>query len=223
MCIYMHTHTCIYVHICIYTCIHVAVNTDITNPTTPSPFSFFFIQTTSRIRTSALLWEPTTPSTPPRSIYIYIHMCINISLYIYRYIYEYIHIYVYICMCVYVYVYIYIYIYIYIYMYIYIYIYICVCVCVCVYIYIYTHTYIYVHICIYTCIHVGLTLPYISTDDFKNTDICLVVGANDTINSAAIEDPNSVIAGMPVLHVWEAKNVVVMKRSMGKFHHKFAL
>jgi len=52
-------------------------------------------------------------------------------------------------------------------------------------------------------------------DDFKDTDICLVVGANDTVNSAAIEDPNSIIAGMPVLHVWEAKNVIVMKRSMG--------
>jgi NAD(P) transhydrogenase len=52
-------------------------------------------------------------------------------------------------------------------------------------------------------------------DDFKDTDLVLVVGANDTINSAAIEDPNSVIAGMPVLHVWDAKEVVVMKRSMG--------
>lgn len=52
-------------------------------------------------------------------------------------------------------------------------------------------------------------------DDFKSADLCLVVGANDTVNSAAIEDPNSIIAGMPVLHVWEAKNVIVMKRSMG--------
>jgi len=52
-------------------------------------------------------------------------------------------------------------------------------------------------------------------DDFKQTDICLVVGANDTVNSAAEEDPNSIIAGMPVLRVWESKSVIVMKRSMG--------
>jgi len=52
-------------------------------------------------------------------------------------------------------------------------------------------------------------------DDFPDTDLTLVVGANDTVNSAAIEDPNSIIAGMPVLHVWESKQVVVMKRTMG--------
>jgi len=51
-------------------------------------------------------------------------------------------------------------------------------------------------------------------DDFPDTDVTLVVGANDTVNSAAIEDPNSIIAGMPVLHVWESKNVIVMKRSL---------
>jgi len=51
-------------------------------------------------------------------------------------------------------------------------------------------------------------------DDFPDTDLTLVVGANDTVNSAAIEDPNSIIAGMPVLHVWESKQVVVMKRSL---------
>merc|ERR1711981_136129 len=51
-------------------------------------------------------------------------------------------------------------------------------------------------------------------DDFKDTDITLVVGANDTVNSAAIEDPNSIIAGMPVLEVWDSKQVIVMKRSM---------
>jgi len=51
-------------------------------------------------------------------------------------------------------------------------------------------------------------------DDFPDTDVSLVVGANDTVNSAAIEDPNSIIAGMPVLHVWESKQVIVMKRSM---------
>lgn len=38
-------------------------------------------------------------------------------------------------------------------------------------------------------------------EDFDNTDVALVIGANDTVNSAAIEDPNSVIAGMPVLEV----------------------
>ena len=42
-----------------------------------------------------------------------------------------------------------------------------------------------------------------------------MVGANDTVNSAAEEDPNSIIAGMPVLRVWLAQQVVVMKRSMG--------
>lgn len=51
-------------------------------------------------------------------------------------------------------------------------------------------------------------------DDFPETDIAIVIGANDTVNSAALEDPNSPIAGMPVLHVWEAKQSVIMKRSM---------
>jgi len=51
-------------------------------------------------------------------------------------------------------------------------------------------------------------------DDFPKTDLTLVVGANDTVNSAAIEDPNSIIAGMPVLEVWNSKQVIVMKRSM---------
>ncbi|KAG5187293.1 nicotinamide nucleotide transhydrogenase [Tribonema minus] len=50
--------------------------------------------------------------------------------------------------------------------------------------------------------------------EIKNTDVVLVIGANDTVNSAAEEDPNSIIAGMPVIRVWEAKRVVVMKRSM---------
>ncbi|GFY75608.1 NAD(P) transhydrogenase, mitochondrial [Trichonephila inaurata madagascariensis] len=52
-------------------------------------------------------------------------------------------------------------------------------------------------------------------DDFKDTDLVLVIGANDTVNSAAEEDPNSIIAGMPVLKVWLAKQVIVMKRSLG--------
>ncbi|WP_313405476.1 Re/Si-specific NAD(P)(+) transhydrogenase subunit beta [Aeromicrobium sp.] len=51
-------------------------------------------------------------------------------------------------------------------------------------------------------------------DDFPETDVVLVIGANDTVNPSAAEDPNSPIAGMPVLHVWEAKNVIVFKRSM---------
>jgi NAD(P) transhydrogenase subunit beta len=42
----------------------------------------------------------------------------------------------------------------------------------------------------------------------------LVIGANDTVNPAATEDPSSPIAGMPVLKVWEAKDVIVFKRSM---------
>lgn len=44
-------------------------------------------------------------------------------------------------------------------------------------------------------------------DDFPDTDLALVIGANDTINSAAQDDPNSSIAGMPVLEVWKAKQV----------------
>uniref|UniRef100_A0AAQ6AHP2 NAD(P) transhydrogenase, mitochondrial n=1 Tax=Amphiprion ocellaris TaxID=80972 RepID=A0AAQ6AHP2_AMPOC len=52
-------------------------------------------------------------------------------------------------------------------------------------------------------------------DDFPDTDLVLVIGANDTVNSAAQEDPNSIIAGMPVLEVWKSKQVVVMKRSLG--------
>ncbi|MRJ75493.1 Re/Si-specific NAD(P)(+) transhydrogenase subunit beta [Aeromicrobium sp. SMF47] len=51
-------------------------------------------------------------------------------------------------------------------------------------------------------------------DDFKDTSVVLVIGANDTVNPAATEDPSSPIAGMPVLTVWEATDVVVFKRSM---------
>ncbi|MGY1643867.1 Re/Si-specific NAD(P)(+) transhydrogenase subunit beta [Geodermatophilus sp. SYSU D00703] len=51
-------------------------------------------------------------------------------------------------------------------------------------------------------------------DDFPETDVVLVIGANDTVNPAALEDPGSPIAGMPVLAVWEAEHVVVFKRSM---------
>merc|ERR1712110_1109402 len=52
-------------------------------------------------------------------------------------------------------------------------------------------------------------------DDFPDTDLTLVIGANDTVNSAAEDDPNSIIAGMPVLRVWKSEQVVVMKRSLG--------
>ncbi|AXF75916.1 Re/Si-specific NAD(P)(+) transhydrogenase subunit beta [Erwinia tracheiphila] len=51
-------------------------------------------------------------------------------------------------------------------------------------------------------------------DDFSGTDTVLVIGANDTVNPAAQDDPHSPIAGMPVLEVWKAQNVVVFKRSM---------
>jgi NAD(P) transhydrogenase subunit beta len=51
-------------------------------------------------------------------------------------------------------------------------------------------------------------------DDFPHTSVVLVIGANDTVNPAALDDPSSPIAGMPVLHVWEAGQVIVFKRSM---------
>ncbi|HPE13662.1 MAG: Re/Si-specific NAD(P)(+) transhydrogenase subunit beta [Actinobacteria bacterium] len=51
-------------------------------------------------------------------------------------------------------------------------------------------------------------------DDLPETDVVLVIGANDTVNPAAIDEPGSPIAGMPVLTVWEARNVIVFKRSM---------
>jgi H+-translocating NAD(P) transhydrogenase subunit beta len=51
-------------------------------------------------------------------------------------------------------------------------------------------------------------------EDFPDTDVVLVIGANDTVNPAALDDPGSPIAGMPVLEVWKAENVIVFKRSM---------
>ena len=51
--------------------------------------------------------------------------------------------------------------------------------------------------------------------DLPETDVAIVIGANDTVNSGAQEDPNSAIAGMPVIEVWKAKQSVVLKRTMG--------
>ena len=51
-------------------------------------------------------------------------------------------------------------------------------------------------------------------EDFPNTDVAMVIGANDIVNPAAEDDPASPIAGMPVLQVWKARNSIVMKRSM---------
>jgi H+-translocating NAD(P) transhydrogenase subunit beta len=50
--------------------------------------------------------------------------------------------------------------------------------------------------------------------EFSGTDVSWVIGANDIVNPSALDDPASPIAGMPVLHVWEARDTVVMKRSM---------
>ena len=52
-------------------------------------------------------------------------------------------------------------------------------------------------------------------DDFPSTDVVIVIGSNDIVNPAAQEDPNSPIAGMPVLECWKAKNVIVSKRGQG--------
>ncbi|HTH94057.1 MAG TPA: Re/Si-specific NAD(P)(+) transhydrogenase subunit beta [Rhodocyclaceae bacterium] len=51
-------------------------------------------------------------------------------------------------------------------------------------------------------------------EDFPDTDVVMVIGANDIVNPAAEDDPNSPIAGMPVLQVWKAQTTIVMKRSM---------
>ena len=52
--------------------------------------------------------------------------------------------------------------------------------------------------------------------DMPNTDVVVVIGANDVVNPAALDDPGSPIYGMPIINVHEAKNVIVMKRGMGK-------
>ena len=54
-------------------------------------------------------------------------------------------------------------------------------------------------------------------DDFPDTDLVLVIGANDTVNSAAEEDPNSIIAGMPVLRVWLSQQVSCRGDGCGGF------
>lgn len=51
-------------------------------------------------------------------------------------------------------------------------------------------------------------------DDLSSTDVVLVIGANDTVNPSAMDDPDSPIAGMPVMEVWNARNVIVLKRSL---------
>ncbi len=51
-------------------------------------------------------------------------------------------------------------------------------------------------------------------EDFAHTDVAMVIGANDIVNPAALDDPTSPIAGMPVLEVWHATTSIVMKRSM---------
>jgi H+-translocating NAD(P) transhydrogenase subunit beta len=55
-----------------------------------------------------------------------------------------------------------------------------------------------------------------ANNNIQNTDVVIVVGANDVVNPAAEDDPASPIYGMPVIKAWEAKNVIVMKRSMAK-------
>merc|ERR1712054_620748 len=51
-------------------------------------------------------------------------------------------------------------------------------------------------------------------EEMGEVDVTMVIGANDTVNSAAEDDPNTAIAGMPVIQVWNSSNVIFMKRSM---------
>lgn len=59
-------------------------------------------------------------------------------------------------------------------------------------------------------------------DDFGETDVTLVIGANDTVNPISLE-PGSPIAGMPVLHAWKSKQVIVMKRGMSSGYGMYSL
>ena len=52
--------------------------------------------------------------------------------------------------------------------------------------------------------------------DMPSTDVVVVIGANDVVNPAALDDPSSPIYGMPIINAHEAKNIIVMKRGMGK-------
>jgi len=61
-----------------------------------------------------------------------------------------------------------------------------------------------------------LDMEDMATEDWEDVDVAIVIGANDTVNPAAEEDPNSPIAGMPVIPVWKAGRVIVVKRSMGQ-------
>jgi NAD/NADP transhydrogenase beta subunit len=68
--------------------------------------------------------------------------------------------------------------------------------------------------CMYLRISLAVVLEMDEiNDDFGDTDVTLVIGANDTVNPIALE-PGSAIAGMPVLHAWKSKQVIVMKRGM---------
>lgn len=58
-------------------------------------------------------------------------------------------------------------------------------------------------------------------EDFSDTDVTLVIGANDTVNPIAME-PDSAISGMPVLHAWKSKEVIVMKRGMSSGYGKIS-
>ena len=53
-----------------------------------------------------------------------------------------------------------------------------------------------------------------ANEEFKSTDVAVVVGANDVVNPDAIDDSSSPLFGMPILKVWESKSTVVLKRSM---------